>query len=364
MYNPQNMEECYWKAKEYQRKASRFNEKRGIDKMIKHNSIFTLSNPTPSEADVIIKIWADIFEVLFYSTGIYVRWLILRLLSSIMIYEYKYDRYFSSKYFSRQVSLSTLYQLFIKTLITLLISRPLISAAYFIVPEGRLIQTPPRHPLPLGEKRLAADGDENTIFKIRLISKCKARGYSMGNSSVRIHNHYAWMIAKIQKPINNAEPVQLVAQIGDELGSYGSLGNAIKSIKTSVKGVCGFTFRLKKVTEVNSNLSVPYEPSFTITSFQLTDTTNVASPPIASSITTSTVSKPVNSELANLLNNLSVDDGAPAMTTTTPYTPIITAPGQLLNATTTTAKSPTKQTLRPNTRLPTSAQARQEEVDE
>jgi hypothetical protein len=59
------MEECHWKAKEYQRKASRFNEKTGyevvsviIDKMIKHNSIFTLSNPTPSEVDVMIKIWA------------------------------------------------------------------------------------------------------------------------------------------------------------------------------------------------------------------------------------------------------------------------------------------------------------------
>ncbi|KAI7887293.1 uncharacterized protein EV154DRAFT_485007 [Mucor mucedo] len=78
--SPQNMEECYWKAKEYQRKASRFNEKIGyevvsviIDKMIKHNSIFTLSKPTPSEADVMIKIWADIFKVLFYSTGIYIR---------------------------------------------------------------------------------------------------------------------------------------------------------------------------------------------------------------------------------------------------------------------------------------------------
>ena len=42
-----------------------------IDKMIKHNSIFTLSKPTPSEADVMIKIWADIFDALFYSTGIY-----------------------------------------------------------------------------------------------------------------------------------------------------------------------------------------------------------------------------------------------------------------------------------------------------
>ncbi|CEG67049.1 hypothetical protein RMATCC62417_03527 [Rhizopus microsporus] len=76
--NPQDMEECYWKAKEYQRKASKFNEKIGyeivsviIDKMIKHNSIFTLSKPTPSEADIMIKIWADIFEALFYSTGIY-----------------------------------------------------------------------------------------------------------------------------------------------------------------------------------------------------------------------------------------------------------------------------------------------------
>ncbi|KAI8639630.1 hypothetical protein BD408DRAFT_421032 [Parasitella parasitica] len=49
-------------------------EASSIDKMITHNSIFTLSKPTPSEADVMIKIWADIFEVLFYSTGIYIRW--------------------------------------------------------------------------------------------------------------------------------------------------------------------------------------------------------------------------------------------------------------------------------------------------
>lgn len=41
-----------------------------IDKMIKHNSVFALSKPTPSKADVM----ADIFEVLFYSTGIYVCW--------------------------------------------------------------------------------------------------------------------------------------------------------------------------------------------------------------------------------------------------------------------------------------------------
>ncbi|KAI8085647.1 hypothetical protein BDF21DRAFT_242228 [Thamnidium elegans] len=79
--NPRDTEECYWKSKNCQRKASKFNEKTGyelisviIDKMIKHNSIFTLSKPTPSEADVMIKIWADIFEVLFYNTGIYVRW--------------------------------------------------------------------------------------------------------------------------------------------------------------------------------------------------------------------------------------------------------------------------------------------------
>ncbi|KAI8070245.1 hypothetical protein BDF21DRAFT_495850 [Thamnidium elegans] len=43
-------------------------------KYIKHNSIFTLSKPTPSEADVMIRIWADIFEALFYNIGIYVRW--------------------------------------------------------------------------------------------------------------------------------------------------------------------------------------------------------------------------------------------------------------------------------------------------
>ncbi|KAG1173394.1 hypothetical protein G6F70_005461 [Rhizopus microsporus] len=75
--NPQDREECYWKTKEYQRKVSKFNEKIGyevasviIDKMIKHNSVFALSKPTPSKADVM----ADIFEVLFYSTGIYVCW--------------------------------------------------------------------------------------------------------------------------------------------------------------------------------------------------------------------------------------------------------------------------------------------------
>ncbi|KAG1473309.1 hypothetical protein G6F56_001023 [Rhizopus delemar] len=45
-----------------------------VDKMIKHNSIFTLSKSTPSEADVMIKIWADFFEVFFYNTEIYIRW--------------------------------------------------------------------------------------------------------------------------------------------------------------------------------------------------------------------------------------------------------------------------------------------------
>lgn len=45
-----------------------------VDKMTKHSSIFTLSKPTPSEADVMIKIWADLFEVLFYNTEIYIRW--------------------------------------------------------------------------------------------------------------------------------------------------------------------------------------------------------------------------------------------------------------------------------------------------
>jgi hypothetical protein len=45
-----------------------------LDKMIKHGTIFTLSKPIPSEADIIIKIWADLFEVLFFNTGIYIRW--------------------------------------------------------------------------------------------------------------------------------------------------------------------------------------------------------------------------------------------------------------------------------------------------
>lgn len=34
-----------------------------IDKMIKHTTIFSISKPSPSEADVMINIWADIFEV-------------------------------------------------------------------------------------------------------------------------------------------------------------------------------------------------------------------------------------------------------------------------------------------------------------
>lgn len=45
-----------------------------IDKMIKHTSIFSIPKPTPSEADIMIKIWADLFEILFSNTGIYVRW--------------------------------------------------------------------------------------------------------------------------------------------------------------------------------------------------------------------------------------------------------------------------------------------------
>ncbi|KAG1081643.1 hypothetical protein G6F42_022876 [Rhizopus arrhizus] len=35
-----------------------------VDKVIKHSSLFTLSKPNPSEADVMIKIWADLFEAL------------------------------------------------------------------------------------------------------------------------------------------------------------------------------------------------------------------------------------------------------------------------------------------------------------
>lgn len=45
-----------------------------VDKVIKHSSLFTLSKPNPSEADVMIKIWADLFEALFYNTEIYICW--------------------------------------------------------------------------------------------------------------------------------------------------------------------------------------------------------------------------------------------------------------------------------------------------
>ncbi|KAK4518286.1 uncharacterized protein ATC70_001638 [Mucor velutinosus] len=79
--NPRDAEECYWNSKNYQKKALKFNEKMGyelisviVDKMIKHKSIFTISKPTPSEADIMIKIWADLFEVLFYNTEVYIRW--------------------------------------------------------------------------------------------------------------------------------------------------------------------------------------------------------------------------------------------------------------------------------------------------
>ncbi|KAI7890526.1 uncharacterized protein EV154DRAFT_482118 [Mucor mucedo] len=63
--NSYDIEDCYWNAKHYQR---------NLDKMIKHSSIFTNSKPTPSEADIIIKVWADLFEVLFFNTGIPIRW--------------------------------------------------------------------------------------------------------------------------------------------------------------------------------------------------------------------------------------------------------------------------------------------------
>lgn len=33
-----------------------------LDKMTKHEAIFTLSKPVPSEADMIIKIWADLLR--------------------------------------------------------------------------------------------------------------------------------------------------------------------------------------------------------------------------------------------------------------------------------------------------------------
>ncbi|CEP16601.1 hypothetical protein [Parasitella parasitica] len=73
-------EECYWNAKTYQRKAS--SHKKSIvyelisiliEKKIKHKTIFNISTPTPSEADIMIKVWADIFEIIFHKTDIYVR---------------------------------------------------------------------------------------------------------------------------------------------------------------------------------------------------------------------------------------------------------------------------------------------------
>lgn len=48
-----------------------------IDKIIKHGAIFSISKPNPSEADITIKIWVDIFKVLFYNTRVYVRWQVL-----------------------------------------------------------------------------------------------------------------------------------------------------------------------------------------------------------------------------------------------------------------------------------------------
>lgn len=33
-----------------------------LDKMIKHEAIFTLSKPVPSEADIITKIWANLLR--------------------------------------------------------------------------------------------------------------------------------------------------------------------------------------------------------------------------------------------------------------------------------------------------------------
>ncbi|KAI9354028.1 hypothetical protein BD770DRAFT_412461 [Pilaira anomala] len=76
-----DMSECYWNAKDCQRYASSPKERLGyelialtLDKMIKHPTIFTLSKPTPSEADIMIKVWADLFEVLFCNTGLYIRW--------------------------------------------------------------------------------------------------------------------------------------------------------------------------------------------------------------------------------------------------------------------------------------------------
>ncbi|KAL7310320.1 hypothetical protein PS15m_009836 [Mucor circinelloides] len=79
--NHRDIEECYWNTKHSQRKASTKNEKMGyelvgiiLNKMIKHGILFSLTEPKPSEADIMIKIWADIFEVLFQNIGIYIRW--------------------------------------------------------------------------------------------------------------------------------------------------------------------------------------------------------------------------------------------------------------------------------------------------
>lgn len=45
-----------------------------LDKMMKHGTIFSLTYPKPSEPDIMIKIWAGIFEVLLHNTDIYIRW--------------------------------------------------------------------------------------------------------------------------------------------------------------------------------------------------------------------------------------------------------------------------------------------------
>ncbi|KAI9248345.1 hypothetical protein EDC94DRAFT_652747 [Helicostylum pulchrum] len=79
--NKNDLEECYWKVKKLQRRAPTTNLKLSyniistlIDKVIMHQSIFMLTSPVPSEADIIIKVWADIFEILFYNSGLYLRW--------------------------------------------------------------------------------------------------------------------------------------------------------------------------------------------------------------------------------------------------------------------------------------------------
>ncbi|KAG1176956.1 hypothetical protein G6F46_000830 [Rhizopus delemar] len=61
--NPCNAEECYWNSKNYQRKASKFNEKTGYELISVMQAQYLLSRSQP-----------DIFEALFYNTKMHIRW--------------------------------------------------------------------------------------------------------------------------------------------------------------------------------------------------------------------------------------------------------------------------------------------------